>query len=161
MNDMNAALASRIEQTLLDLERVVARTERQMKMAQQTNDDAYFDAAALNLHGFYAGIERTLEDIAQTMGETLPTGSRWHQNLLLQMSASQPDLRIAVLSTETRYCLGEYLQFRHVVRNVYTFNFRSSSLSVLARDVRSCFEAVSTDFTNFVQFLYQLNGDDD
>ncbi|MCP4359840.1 MAG: hypothetical protein GY796_17675 [Chloroflexi bacterium] len=124
MNSMYTALASRIEQTLLDLKRVVARTERQMQMASQTNDDAYFDAAALNLHGFYAGIKRTFEDIAQTMGESLPTGSHWHQN-------------------------------------VYTFNFRSSSLEVLARDVRNCLTAVSTDLSNFIQFLHQLSADDD
>jgi hypothetical protein len=161
MNDKYTALASRIEQTLLDLERVVVRLERQMKMASQTDDDAYYDAAALNLHGFYAGIERTFEDIAQTMGESLPTGSHWHQNLLLQMSAPQPDRRPAVISIETRYCLDEYRQFRHIVRNVYTFNFRSSSLGVLARDVRVCLTAVSTDLTNFIQFLNQLVTDDD
>ena len=155
------ALAGRIEQTLLDLERVVVRLERQMKMAAQTGDDAYLDAAALNLHGFYAGIERTFEDIAQTMKESLPSGPNWHQNLLLQMAASQPNLRPSVISTETRYCLDEYRQFRHIVRNVYTFNFRSSSLGVLAHDVRNCLTAVSNDLANFIQFLTQLAADND
>lgn len=161
MNDIYTTLTSRIEQTLLDLERMVVRTERKMKMASQTDDDAYYDAATLNLHGFYAGIERAFEDIAQTMGESLPTGSHWHQNLLLQMSAPQPSKRPAVISTETRYCLDEYRQFRHIVRNVYTFNFRSSSLEILARDVRKCFTSVSTDLTNFIQFLHQLATNDE
>lgn len=160
MRDVYAALIGRLEQTLLDSERVVARLERQVQMARQTNDDAYFDAAALNLHGFYAGIERAFEDICQTSGEALPTGSHWHQNLLLQMSSPQANLRPAVISTETRYCLDEYRQFRHIVRNVYTFNFRSSSLVPLANDVRHCLTAVTTDLNHFIHFLQEVTRHD-
>jgi len=53
MNEAYNSLASRLEQTLVDLERVIARVEMQMKKAVTTDDDAYLDAAALNLHGFY------------------------------------------------------------------------------------------------------------
>ena len=40
----------------------------------QTCDDGFFDGVALNLHGFYSGIERTFEDIARTMERSKPKG---------------------------------------------------------------------------------------
>lgn len=154
------SLAARLEQTLIDLKRVMTRVESQMKKALSTDDDAYLDAAALNLHGFYAGIERAFEDIAQTIEQSLPSGSRWHQNLLLQMGAEIPGKRPSVISRQTRDCLDEYRQFRHVVRNVYAFNLRGSRLKELAEGVGDCFTAVSTDLSHFIQFLQQLDADD-
>ncbi len=156
MSNEYKALAGRLEQVLLDLERVVTRTEKQMQQALTTNDDAYLDATALNLHGFYAGIEHALEDIAQTMSETLPLGAHWHQNLLLQMSSEIAGVRPRVITTQTRYCLDEYRQFRHIVRNVYTFNFRSPSIQGLVTGIRACLNAVTDDFRQFTQFLTQL-----
>ncbi len=157
MSDEYVALIGRLEQTLFDLDNVAHRTERQMQQALKTNDDAYLDAAALNLHGFYAGMERAFEDIAQTMSETLPSGSHWHQNLLLQMSSEIPGVRPRVITPQTRYCLDEYRQFRHVVRNVYTFNFRSSAIQSLVADLRACLNAVKQDMQQFMQFLKQLS----
>jgi len=81
------ALAGRIRQATADLERVVSRTEYLMEKAQRTGDDGYFDGAALNLHGFYVGVEHIFEDIAREMEENVPGDSGWHQSLLLQISA--------------------------------------------------------------------------
>ncbi len=159
MNETYVALASRLEQMLIDLERVVNRIEMQIQKALKTNDDSYLDATALNLHGFYAGVEHTFEDIAQTISESLPSGPNWHQKLLLQMSADVSGKRPPVISTQTRYCLDDYRQFRHVVRNVYTFNLRGSRLKELAEEARDCFTAVSTDLSQFIQFLHQLGKD--
>jgi HepT-like protein len=159
MSDEYVALIGRLEQTLFDLDRVVSRTEKQMKQAVTTNDDAYLDAAALNLHGFYAGVERTFEDIAQTLSEALPVGSHWHQNLLLQMSNEISGIRPAVITVQTRYCLDEYRQFRHVVRNVYTLSFRLSSIQSLVANLRACLNIVTQDLNNFIQFLQQLVND--
>ncbi len=51
----------------------------------------------------------------------------------------------------------EYRQFRHIVRNVYTFNFRSSSIQSLAIDLRACLDVVTQDMQQFMQFLKQLS----
>lgn len=53
-----AALATRIRQTLLDLDPVTLRAESLFHQYQRTSDDGYLDGVALNLHGFYSGIER-------------------------------------------------------------------------------------------------------
>ena len=70
-------LAADIEDELQDIARVVERTEAIFEKARRTNDDAFLDAVALNLHSFYSGLERIFEDIARTVENSLPEGEKW------------------------------------------------------------------------------------
>ena len=56
MNGEYAALAGRIREELIEIERVADRAGTLMTRAQRTGDDGYLDGVALNLHGFYAGM---------------------------------------------------------------------------------------------------------
>ncbi|HSJ54046.1 MAG TPA: hypothetical protein VLC52_09895 [Anaerolineae bacterium] len=159
MNVGYAALAGRIRQSLNDLERVVIRARSLMDKARASGDDDYLDGVALNLHGFYSGVERILEDVARTMEKSVPDGPEWHQNLLLQMSAEIPAVRPAVLSQEVRHCLEEYRGFRHVVRNVYTFKLRPSRLQELTSGLQDCYQAVTRDLEELVTLLKQLSAE--
>jgi len=152
------ALSGRIKQSLSDIQRVVDRVENLMEKAKKTGDDGYLDGVALNLHGFYAVIERIFEDIARTVDKSLPSGPVWHQDLVLQMSADSGELRPRVICTETRYCLDEYRGFRHIVRNVYTFYFKASRLEELANGVRTCCRLVEKDLQSFNHFLLKTAG---
>jgi hypothetical protein len=88
------------------------------RATQQAQDQDYFlAAAALDLHGFYIGLERLFELIAREVDESRPAGSHWHRDLLAQMSLTVIDVRPAVLSPEAHSALTDYLEFRHVVRN--------------------------------------------
>jgi len=42
----------------------------------------YLDSAALNLHGFYSGLERLFELIARHVDGAIPSGETWHRDLL-------------------------------------------------------------------------------
>ena len=141
------------------MEKVVIRAQSLMDKAQRTGDDGYLDGVALNLHGFYAGIEKIFEDIARTLEKDIPAGSGWHQDLLLQMTAEICPIRPPVISEDTRDCLDEYRGFRHLVRNVYTFNLHASRLQELTKGVQSCYEAVTSDLENFIEFLKELSND--
>ena len=57
-------LAARIRSELDDLERVTNRIGEGWQRALRVADDYYLDGVALNLHGFYAGLERIFELIA-------------------------------------------------------------------------------------------------
>lgn len=157
MSTPYSALIGRIAQTLADVEQVVSRTEELLAKAQCSGDDGYFDGVALNLRGFYAGIERIFEDIARTVDQTVPAGGNWHQDVLLQMAAGINTLRPAVITRDTRHCLDEYRGFRHLVRNVYTFHLRASRLTELTAEVRACYEQVRHNLDNFCHFLEQLD----
>ena len=151
------ALIGRIKRILQDLEKVVNRAKSLMDKAQRTGDDGYLDGVALNLHGFYAGVEKIFEDLARTMEKNIPDGSGWHQDLLLQMAAEISPIRPPVISQETRDCLDEYRGFRHVVRNVYTFNLQMSRLQELTKGLPRCYGAVTRDLDDFMEFLRELS----
>jgi len=143
----------------MDLERLVARAETLLDKAQGSGDDGYLDGVALNLHGFYAGVERVFEDIARTLEKTMPEGAEWHRDLLMQMSSKVNGIRPEVIRRETRYCLDEFRGFRHVVRNVYTFNLRPARLKELTTQLRGCYEALRRDLGGFIDFLESLSSD--
>lgn len=63
------------------------------------------------------------------------------------------NVRPAVILQSTRLSLDEFLGLRHVVRNVYAFNLRSSRLNELVTELPNCFNAVQDDLSKFAQFL--------
>lgn len=152
-----ATLAGRISEWLSDLAQLVDRAESLLEKAQRTGDDGYLDGLALNLHGFYAGVEHMFEDIARTLEKTLPEGAEWHRDLLLQMSSKVSSIRPAVITKETRHCLDEYRGFRHVVRNVYTFNLKPARLAELTTQLRDCYQKLKRDLNDFAGFLQTLS----
>ena len=160
MREEYNTLTSRVQQSLLDLEAVIDRTSLLMGKALKKNDDGYLDGVALNLHGFYTGVEQIFEDIARTIDRSLPSGSGWHHNLLLQMSGELKSVRPPVISRETRHCLDEYRSFRHVVRNIYTFNLKSPRIQNLAEQLHDCYLKVKDDLDDFMLFLEKLGGND-
>jgi hypothetical protein len=161
VNGNYAAVAARMRESLADLERVVGRAGELAERAVRTGDDGYWDGVALNLHGFYAGVERVFEDIAQTVDASVPSGSDWHRDLILQMSAELPNVRPPVIQRETRLCLDEYRSFRHVVRNGYSFYLRPSRLQELVGGLAACVEMTHLDLLQFAEALDRMAWTDD
>jgi hypothetical protein len=161
MNGAYSTLAARIRRSVPDVERVVARATTLSEKARTSGDSDYLDGVALNLHGFYAGVERVFEDIARSMERSVPTGPEWHRDLLLQMSAEVASIRPPVISVETSRCLDEYRGFRHVVRNVYTFSLQPARLEALADGLWACYELVAGDLERFCSFLDHVSAVDE
>ncbi|MBF2000265.1 MAG: hypothetical protein IGS38_06060 [Synechococcales cyanobacterium M58_A2018_015] len=69
------------------------------------------------------------------------------------MSAEIPGIRSALISLTTRHRLDDYCAFRHLVRNVYTFNLRLDRLQPLAVDLPACYQALKEDCEQFCQAL--------
>lgn len=137
MNDTYIALSGRIRLELVELERVAERTRKIWAQAARSPDDFLVDAAALNLHGFYAGLERVFESIATRVDHSLPTGDAWHVELLRQMAAELPGVRPPVLSGALVDQLDRYRGFRHAVRNVYTYRLDPRQIAPLVEDLET------------------------
>ena len=157
MNGIYRTIAGRIRVDLQELARVVERTGRIWQQALAATDDYYVDATALNLHGFYAGLERLLEIIAEGVDQAKPAGAHWHDDLLRQMGAEVPGVRPPVLSQETRERLDRYRGFRHVVRNVYTYNLDPEQVGVLVKQLAPTMARVSQELAAFADFLEQMD----
>jgi hypothetical protein len=149
-------LARRIRDEFGELARVINRAQEGWRRVQRSSDDLYLDGVALNLHGFYAGLERLFELIAATVDGTVPQGENWHQVLLEQMAAEVPHVRPAVISDETREALDEYRGFRHVVRNVYTFKFDPMKVQTLVEKAPGTFSQARAELLAFASFLEAL-----
>lgn len=153
MNGIYRTIAGRLRVEIQELARVVERTDRIWQQAMASTDDYYVDATALNLHGFYAGLERLLEIIAEGVDQAKPTGAHRHDELLRQMTAEIPGIRPPVLSQETRQRLDRYRGFRHVVRNVYTYNLDPEQIGALVRQLAPTMTRVSQELGAFADFL--------
>lgn len=155
MSEFNS-LAGRIRTSLQDVDNSVARALQLSDKAHKSGDDGYWDGVALNLHGFYTGIEHIFEDIARTLEKSVPAGAEWHADLLTQMAGEIEGVRPAVISHETRTCLDEYRGLRHVVRNVYAFNLRSARLHELTSGLNDCFGNVQKELLALAAFLESI-----
>ena len=150
------ALAGRIRISIQDVKNSVIRAIELSDKARKSGDDGYWDGVALNLHGFYTGIEHIFEDIARTLESSLPSGSEWHKDLLTQMAGEIEGVRPAVISRETRVCLDEYRGLRHIVRNVYAFNLRFARLHELTAGLNECFDRVQNELLALAGFLVSI-----
>ena len=114
-------LIERIRGEVPELERVMNRALRAWPQAQKTfpEQEVYMDSVALNLHSFYAGVERLFELIARHMDRGLPGGETWHRELLKQMARDLEGVRPAVIDEETFLRLDDFRRFRHLVQNIY------------------------------------------
>ena len=154
-----AVLAGQIRQDLIDLELVVARVERAVHEASAASRsaDLFFDSAALNLHDFYAGLERIFLHVASEIDQRVPKGSEWHREVLRQMTIEIPGLRPAVLPVDLASDLDEFLRFRHVVRHIYAFELDAVRIKELAIALPSVFEKTRTAVLGFLAYLQDLS----
>jgi uncharacterized protein YukE len=148
-------LSERIHSEVVDLESVIDRIKEGWQRSKKSGDDYYIDSVALNLHGFYSGLERIFELIASSVDSRKPTDKEWHKALLYQMAQEVPQVRPAVISEKSRSRLDEFRGFRHVVRNVYTFKFDPEKVEKLATEVPGLFADISPELLAFADFLQQ------
>lgn len=154
MRDGNPAkLAHRIRGELTEIERVLDRACDEWEQARRSNDDRYLDAVALNLHGFYSGIERIFMLIAEMLDNSIPQGENWHVRLLAQMTHSIPNTRPAVISKTVCKQLDEYRGFRHIVRNVYAYHLDPVKLGKLVEKSWRVFAQIKEELSAFAVFL--------
>lgn len=158
MNSLYKELVERIRGELTDLERVVQRALRSWPHARKTSteQDVYLDSVALNLHGFYSGLERLFELIARHVDRSLPEGTTWHRDLLHQMADDLPDVRPAVISQDNAISLDEFRRFRHLVRNVYTMNLMPDKMAGLMAALPVLWPRLRAELKAFADFLEEL-----
>lgn len=148
-------LRERIDAELVDIDRAAEKAERAYEAARRSGpDQAFFlDSVAINLHSFYNAVERILELLARELDGGLPAGPAWHRDLLTQMALEVKGVRPAVIREETAASLGDYLRFRHLVRNLYTWNFQEDKLAELVASLNGVLSDLKADLAGFGRYL--------
>jgi len=157
MKESYLAVAGRIRRELEQIEAVVDRAQDIWNDGDLDRPaDHRIDAVALNLHGFYAGLERILRTIADRIDQTVPEGGSWDQELLEQMNAELNGVRPPVLSNEARKRLDRYRGFRHVVRNAHAFEFDLEQIDLLVKRLPDTADLVFKDLRAFTGTLDRM-----
>jgi len=148
-------LDERVKAELSDVRRGAEKAAQAYQMAQrdERHRTFYLDSVALNLHGVYNGIERIFEWLAREVDGSVPAGPNWHRDLLMQMTLQVESLRPAVIRSQTAHDLEEYLRFRHLVRNLYTWNFEADKLAELVARLPHVLADLEADLAHFGRFL--------
>jgi len=74
----------------------------------------------------------------------------------MQMNVEMPELRPAVISDSSYEMLNDYRGFRHVVRNIYTYNFDPMKLHGLVEKCTGLFLQVKEELLAFANFLEEV-----
>ncbi len=150
-------LSERVHGEVPDLERVVQRALAAWSQAMRMpHESAYLDSVALNLHGFYSGLERPFELIARHVDRSLPSGETWHRDLLQQMAQELADVRPAVISRDSALALDEFRRFRHLVRSVYTMSLVPERMTRLMSVLPGLWSTLRAELLAFAEFLEEL-----
>jgi ribonuclease HepT-like protein len=119
------------------------------KCADDAPSEIELSAIAAMLHAFYTGIENIFKRVALQLDGALPGGMSWHRELLGAMSL-QNDNRAAVISEALRERLKDYLKFRHVFRQTYSFQLQWEKMSSLTLDCENTLRMLERDLDNFL-----------
>lgn len=157
MNETMATLAGRIRRELQELQGVTGRTQRIWAHAALDPDDFRVDATAINLHGLYSGVERVFELIADRVDGSVPSGSNWHRELLIQMASEVPGIRQPVISSDLFAHLDRLRGFRHVVLNVYTYVLDPRQIQLLLDDLPVTMTAFTRELEQFAQSAEEVS----
>jgi hypothetical protein len=151
-------LAQRIRMEVTDLEPVVIMVIRHWDYVQSGSPEqaAFVNSVALNLHGFYNGLERIMELIALEMDGGTLGGDAWHTELLRQMTLELPTIRPALWQTAVAHDLDEYRKFRHLVRHIYAIQLDSVRIAPLVQNLTPLWKNVREALLAFANFLENL-----
>ncbi len=144
---------------LRQLKAQVADTIRRLPMGQPDIHD--MRSVAMLLTEIYLAVENLMRQIAKRLGEAIPSGKAWHQELLAQFSTEVLDLRPALFRSSTQITLDEFRRFRHVVHHAYAIVLDWDQMSKLLAQADLALESMIADIQAFREFLVAASSDED
>ena len=146
-------------QRIFDEREKIGRTVRGIANALQDidvvaeNHRKYVEKTiASDLAEIYRGIEKIFERIAREVDKQMPSGSKWHRDLIDQMGENL-EKRPPVITPKTIRRLKRLLKFRHRVNNIYRYELIYKKAEKHAKRVGKLFKNVSEELDAFAAFL--------
>jgi predicted nucleotidyltransferase len=157
-DDVYLALKTRLEDEIVNLERVAQGVVIAIERAGEQPDEFAIRALASYVEDFYKGCERICERVAVALDDGLPQGERWHQVLLGRMGERGGKGRPVLFDGSLLLELDEYRRFRHRIRHVYGYELEAERVFTLAQGVKPVLEQVEAAVATFNTWLEEQAG---
>lgn len=139
----------KVELELVLLRRLLAHLDGLLEKARlaEPNPTELLALAGI-MHSFYTGIENIFKRVADEIDGSVPTGFRFHAELLERMARPSPQ-RLPVISDELRVILGDYMDFRHMFRHAYSFQLKWRRMSGLVLHLEETLDRLDSELRTF------------
>ena len=144
-------------QELSHIETQYIETAKQLSVAKETDQNAYWMAVSLSLHAIYTGFEKIFEQVARDVDGDLSKDKHWHKTLLAQMATEISGVRKAVIDFQTLESLEKYLSFRHVVRSNYAYRLNPELIEKNFHILQNCYDSLVQQLNDFCDFLSAID----
>ena len=147
---MDSVIKEQIKFKIEDIDKLFLEYELIFEKIQRDIPDL-FDMTILAsvLHSFYNGLENIFEIIAKNVDGSVPSGNKYHQELLHQM-ASENNMRNEVINEELYLKLREYATFRHFYRHAYSFQLKWEKMKPLVDGVKEVWKEIKEELEEFI-----------
>ena len=149
----------KIEFEISQIDMLLDETSPLLKLAQNKIPDTIETAAlGLFLQSFYNGIENIIKFIMAEKYDKLPSGIKWHKELLdlcfIEIEGSR-----TLFSEKIKNVLDDYLRFRHFVRNTYSYKIKWERMEELVININENWNNIKIEIIDFIElFKKQPNG---
>ena len=152
-----ARVAARIREQLEALEKVVGGlAEGLERWDELPKDPITVHWLGGLVHDLYTGLEKAFGSISPELNGVEREGATWHRELLHAMTLELGDVRPAVLRRDLEAPLAELLRFRHLYRNLYSFDLRWDRVRALAEVGLRAWPDVAEDLRAFADRMDAL-----
>lgn len=150
---MSETISQRVQRDVALIDHLLAAyADLLLQVEQKPPDLVQVTALASVLHSFYNGVESIFIIIAKEIDDAVPSGDRWHRDLLEQMGMAN-EFREAVLPLPIQLQLQNYLAFRHYYRHAYSFFLRWEELRELVLPLTAVWDQTRTVLNQFAARL--------
>ena len=152
---MPEALQKKLEYEIQQIDRLQESFQPLMDVVTVREPDLIeLSALATVLHSFYGGVENIFVTIAKNTDGKLPTGTKWHKDLLDQMSRATTN-RSAVVNDRLHSELMGFLSFRHFFRNSYAFQLDWEQMGPLIRALPGTWNELKRCFAELISVFIE------
>lgn len=149
-----ARVAARIREETERLREVVqALRDATERWGTEPQDRLHVHWVGGLLHDFYTGLEKAFSEVSPELNGVEAGDQAWHRALLHTMTLDLPGFRPPVIRHELEAALVELLKFRHVYRNLYSFELRWDRVRALAVDALAVWPEIEHDVLAFTAAL--------
>lgn len=161
MNEINSnyyrLLIAELQDDLDALETVAKEIQKPFEEKKDQLSNLELAGIAHLLENFYTAIEDIMLRIASKIDKSLPSGEKWHKDLLFRMALRIPEVRPPVFNHQLCEKLDDFRRFRHRSRHVYRPPIPDwLKTKPLVEDLSGNLKEVKRQINLFIDFLEKL-----